>query len=332
MSHKDNNNFRFPCTVTENIKPIFMNNTFFTVCMAWKADKRPWVKPATYATYNILINSHLAPYFGPIPPSDLSEQNVQAYVNAELEKGLSVKTIRDSLRVLKMILRFGARRGEWTLSDFSVRFPVSCERRRPLQVLTKHHCTLLQRFLETHPSPRNMGLLICLNSGLRIGEVCGLQWGDIDLRTGLVHIRRTVQHIWIRDGDVRADWMEIGMPKTATSVRDIPLSREIQELLRPAKKASKPGHYVVTGSSEPLEPRYLRAYFYRLLAVLGIPKVRFHALRHSFATRCIEGRCDYKTVSAILGHSSISTTLDLYVHPGTAQKRRVIEKMSRSLR
>ena len=178
-------------------------------------------------------------------------------MNAELEKGLSVKTIRDSLRVLKMILRFGARRGEWTLSDFSVRFPVSCERRRPLQVLTKHHCTLLQRFLETHPSPRNMGLLICLNSGLRIGEVCGLQWGDIDLRTGLVHIRRTVQHIWIRDGDVRADWMEIGMPKTATSVRDIPLSREIQELLRPAKKASKPGHYVVTGSPEPLEPRYL---------------------------------------------------------------------------
>ena len=87
-----------------------------------------------------------------------------------------------------------------------------------------------------------------------------------------------------------------------------------------------------TGSPEPLEPRYLRAYFYRLLAVLGIPKVRFHALRHSFATRCIEGRCDYKTVSAILGHSSISTTLDLYVHPGTAQKRRVIEKMSRSLR
>ena len=212
-----------------------MNNTFFSVCTAWKADKRPWVKPATYATYNILINSHLAPYFGP--------------------------TIRDSLRVLKMILRFGARRGEWTLSDFCVRFPVSCERRRPLQVLTKHHCTLLQRFLETHPSPRNMGLLICLNSGLRIGEVCGLQWGDIDLRTGLVHIRRTVQHIWIRDGDVRADWMEIGMPKTATSVRDIPLSREIQELLRPAKKASKPGHYVVTGSPEPLEPRYLPAQF-----------------------------------------------------------------------
>ncbi len=274
-----------------------MNNTFFTVCTAWKADKRPWVKPATYATYNTLINSHLVPYFNPIPPAGLSEQNVQAYVNAELGKGLSVKTIRDSL-----------------------------------QVLTKHHCMLLQRFLETHLSPRNVGVLICLNSGLRIGEVCGLQWGDIDLRTGVVHIRRTVQHIWIRDGEIKADWMEVGLPKTATSLRDIPLSREIQELLRPSKKAAKPGHYVVTGSPEPLEPRYLRAYFYRLLAVLGIPKVRFHALRHSFATRCIEGKCDYKTVSAILGHASISTTLDLYVHPGTVQKRRVIEKMFRSLR
>ena len=309
-----------------------MKNIFLSVCNAWKADKRPWVKPATYATYNILINSHLLPYFGPIPPSDLNEQNVQAYVNAELEKGLSVKTIRDSLRVLKMILKFGARRGLWTLSDFSVRFPVSCEQHRPLQVISKRHCMLLQRFLETRLSPRNLGILISLNSGLRIGEICGLRWGDIDLRTGMLHIRRTVQHIWIHDDTVKTDWREIGQPNTATSVRDIPLSREIQELLRPAKKAAKPSHYVVTGSPEPLEPRYLREYFYHLLAALGIPQVRFHALRHSFATRCVEGRCDYKTVSAILGHASISTTLDLYVHPGTAQKRRVIEKMYRSLR
>ena len=309
-----------------------MNHTFLTVCTAWKADKRPWVKPATYATYNILINKHLLPYFGPLPPAGLSEDNIQEYVNGELEKGLSVKTIRDSLRVLKMILRFGVKNGAWTLADFTVRFPAGTELRRPLQVLSKKQCIQIQRFLQVELTPRNLGVLICLNSGLRIGEVCGLQWGDIDLRTGMVHICRTVQHIWLHDGMVKSDWMEIGLPKTATSVRDIPLSRELLALLRPYKKAAKPGHYVVTGGPEPLEPRYLREHFYRMLVKLGIPKVRFHALRHSFATRCIEGRCDYKTVSAILGHASISTTLDLYVHPGTDQKRRVIEKMFRSLR
>lgn len=308
-----------------------MKNLFYSVCNAWKADKQPWVKPATYATYNVLINNHLLPYFGALAPAGLSERDVQDYVNAELRKGLSVKTIRDSLRVLKMILRFGAIRGAWKLSDFSVRFPAGSDQRQPIQVLSKRHCTVLQHFLEAHLTPRNLGVFICLNSGLRIGEVCGLQWGDIDLRTGMVHICRTVQHVWIHDDTVKTDWMEIGRPKTATSMRDIPLSHELQTMLRPYKKAAKPGHYVVSGGPEPMEPRYLREYFYRLLAVLGIPKVRFHALRHSFATRCIEGRCDYKTVSAILGHASISTTLDLYVHPGTAQKRRVIEKMFRSL-
>ena len=92
-----------------------------------------------------------------------------------------------------------------------------------------------------------------------------------------------------------------------------------------------PDCFVITNSEEPLETRYLRDYFNRLMADLGLPAVRFHALRHSFATRCIESRCDYKTVSTILGHASLATTMDLYVHPGFDDKKRVIEKMSRGL-
>ena len=123
-----------------------------------------------------------------------------------------------------------------------------------------------------------------------------------------------------------------GAPKTVSSIREIHLTRELSALIRPLKKIVKADSYVLSNSPSPTEPRTYRAYFKRLSGIIGLPAMRFHGLRHSFATRCIEGRCDYKTVSAILGHSSISTTLDLYVHPGTAQKRRVIEKMSRSLR
>ena len=88
--------------------------------------------------------------------------------------------------------------------------------------------------------------------------------------------------------------------------------------------------YVVSNAPVPLEPRYYRDYFRRLLTKLNIPPIRFHALRHSFATRCIESKCDYKTVSVILGHSSLATTMDLYVHPGYKEKKLAIERMSKA--
>ena len=194
--------------------------------MAWKADKRPWVKPATYATYNILINSHLAPYFGPIR-AHCALGPERAKRPGLCERGAGKRAQRQNHP------RFPA----GAQDDSQVRG--AARRVDPLRLLCP-----LPRLLRTAPAPAGAH------------ETPLYAAAAVPGNTGLVHIRRTVQHIWIRDGDVRADWMEIGMPKTATSVRDIPLSREIQELLRPAKKASKPGHYVVTGSPEPLEPRW----------------------------------------------------------------------------
>ena len=123
--------------------------------------------------------------------------------------------------------------------------------------------------------------------------------------------------------------LTIGTPKTKSSVRDIPVTKPLVQIIRPLLKIVNREYFVVTNEREPLEPRYYRDYFFRTLTGLGIPPVRFHALRHSFATRCIESRCDYKTVSVILGHASISTTLDLYVHPGYTEKKRCIERMNR---
>ena len=110
------------------------------------------------------------------------------------------------------------------------------------------------------------------------------------------------------------------------------VSAQMCRLLRPLKKCAHEDDYLVSGCSTPLEPRYYRSCFAVLLRTLGIAPVRFHALRHSFATRCIESGCDYKTVSSILGHSAISTTLDLYVHPGLSEKKKCLEKMLRANR
>lgn len=306
-----------------------MSQSFQKVAVLWKKDKRQWVKPSSYATYVSLLNTHLLPFFG--DRRSISEAQVQEYASRKYAAGLSVKTVRDTLVVLGMILRHGEKCGAWRHVSFDVHFPPEAGLRRPVQVLSKQQQLRLQGYLLDNLTCRNLGILICLHTGLRIGEVCGLQWKDVDMAAGVLCVRRTVQRVWLSDGTQRANPLLIGPPKTVSSMREIPLSRELKRVLRPFWKSALPENYLVSDAAGPLEPRYFRDYFRRVLARLGIPPLRFHALRHSFATRCIESRCDYKSVSAILGHASISTTLDLYVHPDYATKRRVIDQMTRSL-
>lgn len=306
-----------------------MTNTFSEVAAAWKADKRQWVKKSTYATYVQLANSHLLPWFGDGHP--LEEASIQELANHLLERGLSPKTVRDILLVLKMIVRFGTKTGAWPHIEYTVRFPTGLQGRRNPDVLDRHQQIKLLNHLRQHFSFPNLGLLICLHSGLRIGEVCGLQWRDLDIEAGVIHVNKTVQRIYLRDGGIREYSIHIDRPKTVTSVRDIPITRELMTLLRPLRKVMRDDYFVVSNDIAPTEPRYYRDYFHRLQKQLGMPEVRFHALRHTFATRCIESKCDYKTVSDLLGHSSIATTLDLYVHPGYDEKKKAVEQMLRRL-
>ena len=170
--------------------------------------------------------------------------------------------------------------------------------------------------------------MICLSSGIRIGEICALRWADIDLECGVIRVSKTIQRIYI---DGHTELIE-DAPKTVNSNREIPLTRELAAYIRPIRKIVRADFYLLSISPTPVEPRTYRDYFRRLTDSLGLPPIRFHGLRHSFATRCIESKCDYKTVSAILGHSNISTTLNLYVHPGLEQKRRCIDAVARLLK
>lgn len=305
-----------------------MTPSFQTVATRWKAEKRQWVKPSSYATYVWLLNSYLLPFFS--ARDSFGEADVQAFVNGQLARGIAPKTIRDTLVVLKMILRFGRKECGWPNMEFTVHFPTWAEEKPPVPVLRETDQKRLLRHLRANCSYRNLGILICLQSGLRIGELCALQWKDLDTRSGIIRITKTIQRICLSDGAEKDYRLVVGTPKTTSSVREIPMSGELKRLIQQAKKDTLPGHYVLSNSTRPLEPRTCRTYFRRLLKQLGIPSVRFHALRHTFASRCIQSRCDYKTVSAILGHSSLATTMDLYVHPGLQDKRRCVERLVKS--
>ncbi len=305
--------------------------SFYDVVALWKADKRRWVKPSTYAMYVQITNKHILPFFGRIKPEELSEETFQRFADGLLAQGLSIHSIRDVLMILKMILRFGEKLSAWPHILYEIHFPTTAQRNPAIPVLSPVDQRKLLTHLMANFSFRNLGILICLYSGLRIGEICALQWKDLDVVTGEIHIDKTVQRIWLSDGEEKEYILSVGLPKTVSSIRNVPICRELMKIVRPLRKVMSDDFYIVSNAADPLEPRYYRDYFRKLLVKLNIQPTRFHALRHSFATRCIESKCDYKTVSVILGHSSLATTMDLYVHPGFEEKKRAIERMARTL-
>lgn len=299
------------------------------IAVLWKEDKKAFVKVSTYSAYLLILQNHILPYFGTM--TDVREADVQAFAMKKLQDGLCQKSIKDVLVVLKMIVRFGAKNGWCDYVEWDIRFPTVQEKPQ-LDVLSVGNHRKMLDYIQSHFTFKNLGIYICLTGGLRIGEVCALQWKDVDIDRGVLLIRKTVERVYILDGDQRHTELMIGHPKTMNSIREVPMTTELYRMLKPFRRVVNPDFYLLTNEPYPTEPRTYRNYYKRLMEKLGIPQIKFHGLRHSFATRCIESNCDYKTVSVILGHSSINTTLNLYVHPNTEQKKKCIDKMFRAIR
>jgi integrase len=295
----------------------------------WKIDKKLYVKKSTLSAYILLIENHLLPEFG--NSSEIEEEQVQKFVFQKLEQGLSQKTVKDILIVLKMILKFGAKNKWIQFSPFQIQYPTVRENQQ-IEVLSRTHQKKVMNYIQEHFTFRNLGIYICLSSGIRIGEICALTWKDIDTDNGIIYIRKTIQRIYVIENGERRTELLLDSPKTKNSIREIPMSRELLRMLKPFKKIVNPSFFVLTNDSKPTEPRTYRSYYKNLMRQLEIPEIKFHGLRHSFATRCIESKCDYKTVSVLLGHSNISTTLNLYVHPNLEQKKKAIDQMFRALK
>lgn len=295
----------------------------------WKADKVHFVKRSTFAAYSLIIANHLNPYFGNM--TDINEDTVQQFVFMKLKQGLSQKSVKDMLIVLKMILKFGVKHHFWEYMDISIRFPTERERQE-IEVLSRSQQKQIMKYVQENFTFMNLGIYVCLSSGLRIGELCALTWNDLNTETGQICVNKTIQRIYVIDEGDKHTELIIDTPKSRNSVRNIPIARDLLRLIKPLKRVMNGSYYILTNSPQPIEPRTYRTYYKKLIRNLGIPELKFHGLRHSFATRCIESRCDYKTVSVLLGHSNISTTLNLYVHPNMEQKQKCVEQMFKTLR
>lgn len=194
---------------------------------------------------------------------------------------------------------------------------------KPVEVISRTEQRRLLQFLYRDMDINKFGILLCLSTGLRLGEICALKWSDIDMQEKVLYVNRTVQRIAVEGYDTKTILME-GEPKSIFSKREIPLSDEIVELM---ERFYKNQEYVISGT-KPTEPRTYQNRFQRYLKLAGIDKTNFHILRHTFATNCVNSGTDIKSLSEILGHSDVNTTLKRYVHPTFDMKRRHLNSLS----
>lgn len=300
-----------------------------SICSLWKKEKENHVKSSTMAAYSLILGRHIFPFFN--SNTDITERRVKEFIDEKIKEGLSIKSIRDIVVVLKMIIKFSIKKGFITNKLIEIKIP-TYNQNTEISVFSLQEQKILMEYLTSNLSYKNLGILISLTAGLRIGEICGLKWEDIDTDKGILKVSKTVYRIYHTDNPRKKSEVVVSTPKTKYSFRSIPIPDEIISIVRKLSSNSNLGNFLLTNQLFPIEPRSFRNYYKKLLDKLNLPQLKYHALRHSFATRCIEGKCDYKTVSVILGHSDISTTLNLYVHPSYDQKKRCIETILHSLK
>lgn len=301
-------------------------SAFKEVAESWLRDKSSTVKRSTLLAYALTLKTHLIPAFGDM--ERVEEGDAQKFINDNLARGLSKKTIRDIIAVLKSVAKYGSKRKSFPFEEWELKYPRNEHPSRPKTLSLSEHQTLM-RYLVDNMNSRNIGILLSLCTGMRIGEVCALRWEDVDFENRLIRVRHTAEMLYDCSRGNTEEFFS--SPKTINSFREIPISKTLLSSLKRVR-AKDPSLFVVGNSSAFKKPRAFRDYFNRKLKKLGLPRIPFHGLRHTFATRCIESQCDYKTVSALLGHSNVATTLNLYVHPNIDQKKNAVFRMERALK
>lgn len=268
----------------------------------------------------------------------LGEYELEAVSSKEAEllkldcenKGLSKKSIQDVIICLKNILKVANYLEVAETKTISVLWGTDNSGvKKQIEAYNKDQIKNLVASLEETPSFKNLGLLLTIYSGMRIGEVCALQWKDVDLEEKVIRVNKTIQRIYIEEettGKMKTE-LQISTPKTKSSQREIPIVPKLFKMMKDYAKICRPDYFVCSGTTTPLEPRTYRNYYMKKIEEFGLPHLKFHGLRHTFATLLIASKADIKTVSAILGHSDITTTLNTYVHPSRDDKRNAVSKL-----
>ena len=282
------------------------------------------IKESTAANYTMKAEKHIIPTFGDIQCCLLKAKDIYAFIERKMKEGLSVRYLSDIMVLFKSIFRYASR--EYRIRNVLDGIILPKKNKPEIAVLDKAQQFRLDSYLEKNPSVATVGISISMYMGLRIGEVCALQWKDIDLEKRTLTVSKTIQRVQCKTG-LKHTKIIITEPKSESSKREIPIPDCIISLLRQFQDNGDV--YVVSGRKKPVEPRTMQYRFAKILHNADLPSFHYHSLRHLFATRCVELGFDVKTLSEILGHSSVEVTLNRYIHSDMERKRSCMSLLSK---
>ena len=304
--------------------------TFADVVSQWLSVISLKVKSSTYAGYAATLDLHILPSLGKRKMNSLTAVDISLLAKAKLENGrtdgkggLSSKTVRDILSIIKAVVDFAC--DENIISNgFTITYPK--QKQQTMRVLSRQEQSSLETALNNDLDIHKLGILLCLYTGLRIGEVCALRWQDISSDFNTLSVRQTLQRVKNVTDDGNKTKILIDTPKSLRSVREIPIPKFLEPHLRSFAREGR-SYFLCTADSVFTEPRTMQNHFARSIKAAKVIDSNFHTTRHTFATRCIEAGVDVKSLSEMLGHANVNITLNRYVHSSFDQKREGMNKL-----
>ncbi len=309
--------------IEENMRKSAVSVSFESVFKEWFQSVQYRIKESTAANYRMKADKHILPIFGHKCMTNLNENLVYEFIEQKRSEELSDRYIADMITLMRSVCRYAARK-------YSIQNPMSDIRifkKKPAEVriLEKEEHHKLNQHVTKHHNRNNLGILLAMMTGIRIGELCALQWADIDLEKRILTVRKTIQRIQCKGGKSKTRLI-ITEPKSESSKREIPLPESIIPYLM--EFIGNLEQYVLSGTEKPVEPRTMQNRFAAVLRNVKLPSVHFHSLRHYFASDCIRLGFDIKSLSELLGHGSVEITLNRYVHSSLEQKREYMNRIS----
>ena len=298
----------------------------------WLYENNKRLAMSSAVKYRQLFYGYIEPYFQGISMTEMSGKILNEYKYSLVDmsgnnskEGLSNENIKCIAMLLNRFLEHAY--SQKMLSEnmhMDIRLKKS---RNEIHVFSDKEQESLEKHIWKHMDLSSGGIILCLYTGLRIGELCALKWSDFDMDKMILHINRTVQRLKISKDSPTS--LFVSFPKTEASARAIPITGFIKSTFFPFSKGHGRDEYIFSGCKDrPLDPRTMQYRYKKLLSDVQIPYRKFHTLRHTFASRCIMRGMDAKTLSELLGHADVRTTLNYYCHTSMEYKREQLDLLT----
>ena len=314
-----------------------MKNTIEKTAENWLQKTGKEISVSTFLEYTGIVRRYIIPELGKLTWQEISQEDINTFTDKLLHndgkagRNLAPSTVLHVRTVLRQIAIFAHKTESAPQFVFSDRIPGAGRTRG--RCFSEKDISKLCDYIQSLDDTRPFGVMLSLYMGIRVGELCALQWNDIDLIHGMIHIRKSTKKAF-RDQDKKtgATWI-IGSPKTETSYRIIPIPLKIWKKLKSFHEEINDDQcYFLNGRTDRfVQPRSYERSFASYLDKCGIPRINIHSLRHCFATQSLGSGCSIKALSEMLGHASATTTLDMYVHPTMDEKRASIDRLEKRM-